>query len=423
MTYNYTGQDQERFSCRTALEALRNGVPNKEAVKILGSNQAHAEAEFQALLDDTADSIASPENTRSMLLSGDFGTGKSHMLEYFEHLALSRNYVCSRIVVSKQTPFYNLDKVFKAAIDNGVVPGLVGQMVEELGVTLKPDSKEYVKFFQWANSEDSGLHTIFPATLMAHERSQDLDVLSKIYWFWSGDRIKVSDVNDPLRAVGQLSNYRFRAPRARDLRPQRLRFVLELIKAAGYKGWVVLIDELELLGSYSILQRARSYAELSRWMGLTPDEQYPGLVVACTISEDFEQAIINEKEDRDKVEPRLRMKGDDHSAARAVAGMQRISKRTQLAELSDETVQDTIDKIREMYSAAYDWEAPFFESPPGGATYQRRMRYKVKSAVNTWDLQRLYPDSHPEMEGTEYRNLYTEDQDLEAEVKDDDPNS
>ena len=81
MTYN--GQDQERFSYRTALEALRHGVPNKAAVKILGSNQADAESEFQGLLDGNVDSIDSPANTQSMLLSGDFGTGKSHMLECF----------------------------------------------------------------------------------------------------------------------------------------------------------------------------------------------------------------------------------------------------------------------------------------------------------------------------------------------------
>ena len=199
--------------------------------------------------------------------------------------------------------------------------------------------------------------------------------------------------------------------------------MLELIKAAGYKGWVVLIDEVELIASYSILQRARSYAELSRWMGLTPDEQYPGLVVACAITEDFEQAIINDKEDRDKVEPRLRTRGDDQTAARAVAGMRRISTRNQLKPLSPESIQTTIDKIREIYSVAYDWEAPFIKSSSGGAAHQRRMRYKVRSAINTWDLQRLYPDSHPEMEGTEYRNLYTEDQDLEAEVKEDDPSS
>ena len=421
MTYN--DQTIERFSYRTALEALRNGVPNKEAVKILGSNQPDAESEFQGLLDADVDSINSPNNTRSMLLSGDFGTGKSHMLEYFEHLALSQNYVCSRISVSKQTPFYNLDKVFRAIVDNGRVPGSVGQMVDELGNSLDSNSKEYVNFFQWANAEDNGLHRIFPATLMVHERSNDLELLNKLYWFWSGDRILTREIKDALRAVGQLPTYQFKAPKARDLPPQRLRFVLELIKAAGYKGWVVLIDEVELIASYSILQRGRSYAELSRWMGLTPDEQYPGLVVACTLTEDFEQVVMIEKEDRDKVEPRLRTKGDDLSAARAVAGMRRISTRNQLKPSSPESIQVTIDKIRKLYSIAYDWEAPFINSPSGGAGHQQRMRYKVRSAVHTWDLRRFYPDSRPEIEGSEYRFGYTEDQDLEAEVKDDDPSS
>ena len=49
--------------------------------------------------------------------------------------------------------------------------------------------------------------------------------------------------------------------------PQKLRFVLELIKAAGYNGWVILLDEIELVANYSVLQRARSYAELARWDG------------------------------------------------------------------------------------------------------------------------------------------------------------
>ena len=410
----------KRSSYRTALEALRNGVPNSEAVKILGSNQPDAEAEFQGLLNASTDNMSSPDNTRGMLISGDFGTGKSHMLEHFEHMALSQNYVCSRISVSKQTPLYDLNKVFKAVIDNGVVPGHVGQMVEELGVRLDPHSSGYAEFFRWADSNRDVLHRIFPATLMVHERSNDLELINKLYWFWSGDKIAIRDVKDPLKDAGQLSNFQFKAPKATDLPPQRLRFVLELVKAAGYKGWVVLIDEIDLIASYSILQRARSYAELSRWMGLTPDEQYPGLVVACTITEDFEGSVINERGDRDRIEPRLRMKGNDQLAARAVAGMRRISSSTQLNNLSPESIQLTIDKIREMYSVAYDWAAPAAESSSGAAGYQARMRYKVRSAVNTWDLQRLYPDSHPEVEGTEYRPLYTEDRDLEAEVKDDD---
>ena len=47
---------------------------------------------------------------------------------------------------------------------------------------------------------------------------------------------------------------------------QRLRFAAKLLAAAGYAGWVVLFDEVELIGRYSLQQRAKSYAELARWV-------------------------------------------------------------------------------------------------------------------------------------------------------------
>ena len=40
-------EENHALTHRLALEALRNGVPNREAVKILGCNQPHAEAEMQ----------------------------------------------------------------------------------------------------------------------------------------------------------------------------------------------------------------------------------------------------------------------------------------------------------------------------------------------------------------------------------------
>ena len=56
-------------------------------------------------------------------------------------------------------------------------------------------------------------------------------------------------VKGGLREIGQLKNYSFRAPKMRDIPPQRLSFMIELIKAAGYKGWVVLLDEIGVGGS------------------------------------------------------------------------------------------------------------------------------------------------------------------------------
>jgi hypothetical protein len=72
----------------------------------------------------------------------------------------------------------------------------------------------------------------------------------------------------------------------RILAAQRLRFAASLIKAAGFAGWVVLIDEAELIGRYSPLQRGRSYSEFARWMGRVPDVAFDGVMAVVAITDD-----------------------------------------------------------------------------------------------------------------------------------------
>ncbi len=414
-------ENLDRLSCRRAIEALRNGVPNREAVRILGSTQPHAEREFRTLLDQTEDQSAAADRL-GLLISGDFGTGKSHLLEHFEHLALERKFVCSRVAVSKETPFYDLAKMFRSAVDHGTVPGKVGLMVDEIGHGLRPNSDRYARFFRWANDEGNGLHRIFPATLMVHERLGEQETLSAIRWFWSGDKMAVGDVKRGLRRIEQQKSYTFRAPKLKELPPQRMRFVLKMIKAAGYRGWVVLIDELELIGSYSVLQRARSYAELARWMGETRDD-YPGLVVVAAITEDFAEAILDQKKDRTNVPERLSRRGELDTLQSAEVGMEWLdSRRTGLHEVRSEEVEAAVEMIRRIYGTAYDWPAPpAAPTPSDAAGFQKRMRYKVRAAITTWDLQRLYPDAKPDLESEEYQSSYTEDPDLAVETGEEEP--
>lgn len=116
-------------TARLAVEALRNGVPNREAVRELGCSQPRAEARFVEMLDRAADAGNPPANAQGMLVSGDFGTGKSHLLTHLEYLALSRNFVCSKVTVSKETPFYDLGKVFAPAVESGRLPDGSGQQI------------------------------------------------------------------------------------------------------------------------------------------------------------------------------------------------------------------------------------------------------------------------------------------------------
>ena len=411
---------------RRAMEALRNGVPNREAVRLLGCNQPQAERQFQELLGRTSDTAAPPQGALGMLVSGDFGAGKSHLLSHFEYQALSQGFVCSKVAISKETPLYDLSKVFKSAMDNGRMLDRTGPLIEEIGLQLNYNSDEYSNLFSWANSPSSGVHPIFPASLLVHERSNELELNRTIESFWAGERIKVSDVKNGLRQIGQLQNYSFRAPRASDLPPQRLRFATELIKGAGYRGWVVLLDEIELVGQYSLLQRARSYAELARWLGQTQGELYAGLVVVGTVTADYALANISaeatSKKDRDYAGQRLRSRGDDNGAARAETAMRLLEREcTPLSAPAEADVNNTLNTLRQIYSEAYGWDAPPLEARTGAASFRQRMRYQIRSAINEWDLLRLYPDSKPETEEREFRHQYVEISDWEAGTEGDDP--
>ena len=340
--------NMDSFTCRRALEALRNGVPNKQAVELLGSNQTGAQGHFSELLSRVDDKSNPPAGTLSMLVSGDFGTGKSHLLAYLEHEALERGFVCSRVTISKETPLFNLDKVYKSAIDYAQIPNATGRLMEEIGLKLNDrSSRAYDAFSRWANSSDTELHLIFPATLLIHERLNDFDFNNEIEAFWSGGPIRISRIREGLRTISQQHSYNFKAPTARELPPQRLRFATEMIKGAGYNGWVVLLDEIELVGSYSLLQRARSYAELTRWLGKAEASS-----------------------------SRYRTAG--------TTGMKILQRDTiPLAEPTEEDLRDTIEKLRQIYSAAYAWDAPPLPSIIGGIVGEERtMRCKVALAIS-----------------------------------------
>jgi hypothetical protein len=77
----------EVLEYRRALEALRNGVPNSDAVKVMGCAQPEIEQRFRQNLELTQEYLEKDKQPPGMLISGGFGSGKSHLLEYLQHLA------------------------------------------------------------------------------------------------------------------------------------------------------------------------------------------------------------------------------------------------------------------------------------------------------------------------------------------------
>jgi hypothetical protein len=412
------------FDYRRALEALRNGVPNRDAVRELGSHQPDAESAFLEKLASVESSARDGKQVRGLLIAGDFGTGKSHLLDYLEHLAVSKNFVSSRVVVSKETPLFDPDKLYHAAIDGAEVPGLAGEAIREMILRLQPNTRRYAEFSAWANSLASQLNPIFAATILLHEKlNNDPELVEQVTRFWLGERLAIGKIKQGLKQIGASGTYSLKQVRVKELALQRYRFLARLIQAAGYSGWVLLIDEVELVGRYSLLQRGRSYAELARWMGHLKGEVYPGLVAVAAITDDFGLAVLQEKSDRDIVGTRFRAKETDEYVAlagRAEAGMRLIEREALILQPPGEsTLAHTYRRLKEIHAKAYGWDPPEIpESPVTVTAMTRRMRSYVRRWVNEWDLKRLYPGAEVSAEEEPQIHLtYEQDEALEQVSK------
>jgi len=244
----------------------------------------------------------------------------------------------------------------------------------------------------------------------------DPELSNRIIRFWSGEQIGVGEIKKYLRACRETVTYKIDKILVKELALQRFKFASRLMVAAGYAGWVLLIDEVELVARYSLIQRAKSYAELARWMGKLEEANFTGLTTVLTITDDFQSMILEGKEDLEKVPGKLRARASESDlllASQAERGMRIIQRERTLLKTPDSAiVEQTYDKVRSIHAQAYDWEPPQVSSVERLGT--TRMREYVKGWITEWDLKRLDPGYNPEIEGTELKPDYTEDPNLQV---------
>jgi hypothetical protein len=82
----------------------------------------------------------------------------------------------------------------------------------------------------------------------------------------------------------------------------------------------------------------------------------------------------------------------------------------------DSMVDTLYEQLRGLHGSAYSWDPP-----PVSAVEKlssTRMREYVRGWITEWDLRRLYPEARLEIEITDVRQNYEEDQELESSIAD-----
>jgi hypothetical protein len=403
----------ERVEHLRAVEALRAGVPNRDVVRHLPPLQEEIERRFQSLLEAT-DVAGEEKQVPGILLEGDFGTGKSHWLEFFHHRALEENFICSRVVVNKETPLHDLERVCRAAVESATAPGRIGPALAEIALSYRADrAPGHAELWEWVH-QNREIDPRYAATLCLFTRSSDPEFRRRIVDEWIGDPMLVSELKAALRESGEWGSYTVGRP-VRGAALARLEFWSRFFAAAGYAGWVVLVDEAEMVSRYSLRQRGRAYAHLAQLLGIVRGTRVPGLACIATITKDYAgEVLYGRKNDIVNIPARLQGTRDAEQVPAAEAGMRTIKSKTiELRPPTRAQVAETYDRVRALYQDAYDWEPP---GSDGAREYSAStgMRQYVRSWINVWDLRRLY-NYEADLIAEKPVIAYTEDADFQSE--------
>ena len=372
---------------RIAIEALRAGVPNREAVRLLGTEQTAIEQGFEAALQRAWADGARPGS--GLGIAGGFGTGKSHLLEYLAEVALAQGFVVSRVVVSKETPLSDPIRLFQAALRESTLPERNDDPLTAALTELRRQPAELASLQAAVGAPESGFSPVFAALLFLFDRpATPAERVRRFEKFLAGGRLNQTDLKQALKEAGAARPFELRVVPAAELARQQARFLPLLLRRAGFAGWCLLLDEVELIGRYTPLQRALAYAELARWLGLEAPVRIPGLVTVYALTDDFRTEVIEARGDAEKLPERLRLKGRAALAALAQAGIRHLTAAPyRLVPPGDADLAASHDRLRDLYAAAYGWPAPALPVAP--PTASRTMRQHIKAWVTQWDLLRL----------------------------------
>ena len=370
----------EQLQARRAIEGLRAGVPSRAAVRSLETTQNKIRDQFRLAMD----AVRHGQATQPLMIAASFGDGKSHLLQYLDHLAGEAGFVTCLLVVSPEMLLGDPQIVLNELAESAIAPGCNGKALRAMTEDLNSDRHVFGDVRQWA--EAAGLEPRFLALLLLLEEFQaDKDLCQQILDDFEGNAMRVTDIRRKLRELNRAGDYPIRNPRAKLLAHDRLRLFAQLCRVCTGQGLVVFFDETERIRRFSRKQRFEAYREIGWWaeQAASPGS---GILPVMAMIDAFVQETITAGLN-DEAQLRDRPVADRMEQTRIQAGIDCL-KRSERLEPTTMSQRDSIrERVRTLYQLAYQVDPdPAVTDPPNATT----LRQYIRTWITRWDLARYY---------------------------------
>ena len=359
---------------RHIIEALRSGIPSRAVGQYFSEARPRMMKEISARLD----MVCNEGKSNGMVVCGKYGEGKTHLLNTVFNLAHSNHMVVSLLSLSKETPMDKLYLIYQKIIQNTYLPmrQQPGFMHELEKLSANSPIANEMQLYAAKQLETDKLYYLFRSYL----NTEDSDEKFLLQADLEGDFV----ANAPLKKIyrrifNQPVKYNVNFTKTKHC-GDYFSFMRHLFTQMGYHGWVILIDETELMGRLGKKARLNAYRNMARF--LLPEPSLEAVFSIFALSASYVEDVIEGKREHENLEA---VYPEEPEPIRTVLDL--LVKSPQLAPLTKEEIQQVLYKIQEFHGKAYAWTPNLSPATLLGATQSGGylLRTKIRAAIEFLD--------------------------------------
>lgn len=366
--------DQERieqlqpYEARAIIEALRKGSVPMEYVPFFTVGRQN----WLKFIEDDLDHYIAEGGAKVRFINGDYGDGKTHFMSVVRHMAMQKGFAVSYVVLTRDVPMHKFEVVYREIIKGLQMPegfpearvagvqgigirGLLNAWIRGLALEGEPEGagsqEEKVNALADELRSLAGMDPNFANGLVGllkactspaqEPRPEEggMDAREVLFQWFEGGKVGKKDLKpfQIFESLNKTNSKRF------------LQSLLVFLKYLGYRGLVLLLDELETVIAHSASVRNAAYENVRLLIDNTEQAQY--LHIFFSIIPDL---ILSEKG--------LKSYDALWSRVRSIGEGIRLNYRSILIDLhrTPLTVQEMIElglALRRIHEISYRWQA------------------------------------------------------------------
>lgn len=364
---------------RHMIEALRSGVPSKA----IGHHFCEARADLMSSIVEKLDQVCLEGTSDALIFSGKYGEGKTHLLNTVYTLAHARNMVVSVVSLSKETPLDKPYLVYPKLVSNTYLPGHLQPGFSQVLDNLSPNAPLTNDLLLYAATqlETDRLYYLLRSYVNTDDQEEQFLLQTDL----EGDFVPNIMIKKMYRRIfNEKVSFNQNFVKSRHTKDY-IAFLSHLFRQLGYKGWVLLFDESELIGRLSKKARAKAYETIASF--LFPPKQLEATFSLFAFSASYTEDVIEAKSEYQNLQE---LYGEDQMPMKAV--LDEIVKAPQLKPLSASEIHRILEKIVDFHGKAYDWK-PEVDLKVMLSKVDRSgylLRSKIRTAIEYLDQLYLY---------------------------------